>query len=472
MKVGSLRWLEASASQRWSSIKLHDVWLLLLRCFILILLAVALAQPVWVHQPKAQGQKAVYVGQELLYNSAREVVQPMVNSLLLRGYSLHTFTAGFPQIPQEAWQQLKNRTQDSTFSSHSNYWSLLPALATKYENPQDSVWLFTSDQQQHFAGTRPEALPENIRWLPIATTATADWLQAAVQTSPDSLLLLVGHSTREGNRYSRYHTSASARSIALPDKQQLRLQLTGDSLQASIGNSTSHVKVQTEPLQVSILASKAQQEEVPYLKAALQAIGSYTGQPISIIADTAKGDWVFWLQQTELPQSIKQRVPQGLQVWVQPGAESSTQKASMALADGSQAAVKQVSFGGDEAAGATALWATTGGEQLLSAAQIGKGMVYTFRSGFSPAWSELSQGGALPELLLPLLFQSPKATQHDLRAVDEQQLMPPVRTSVVAAVAPEAQRESLLKWVVLAAFVLFLIERFIAGRRSKYSHGS
>ena len=46
VKVGSLRWLEASASNRWSSIRLSNFWLLVLRCLILILLAVALAQPV------------------------------------------------------------------------------------------------------------------------------------------------------------------------------------------------------------------------------------------------------------------------------------------------------------------------------------------------------------------------------------------------------------------------------------------
>ncbi|WP_460880184.1 hypothetical protein [Pontibacter rugosus] len=54
-----------------------------------------------------------------------------------------------------------------------------------------------------------------------------------------------------------------------------------------------------------------------------------------------------------------------------------------------------------------------------------------------------------------------------MRALDEQQLMPTATATVMQAAAPEAQRAPLLKWVVLAAFMLFLMERFIAGRRSK-----
>ncbi|WP_025608528.1 BatA domain-containing protein [Pontibacter actiniarum] len=466
VKVGSLRWLEPSASKRWSSIKLNDVWLLLLRCLILILLAVALAQPVWVHQPKVQGQKVVYVGPELLYSSARASIQPTLDSLLQRGYTLHSYTSDFEKIPQEAWEQLKSRTQDSTLSNQSNYWSLLPALADKYKKPQDSVWLFTSDQQTFFAGARPEAIPENIRWIPVATTTTADWLQAAVQTSPDSLLLLIGQSTREDVSYSRYRIKASTQSINLSENQSLKLRLKGDSLLASTGNTSSQVKIQAEPLQVAVLASKSQQAEVKYLRAALQAISSYTSQPINLKPDITNADWLFWLQEEELPTSIKQAVSRGQNVWVQQRAKSSGLKASMATAAGNEVLVRQVSTG-SSAADATAIWTTQAIDALLSAQQIGSGRLYTFRSGFGPAWSELGESGQLPGLLLPLLFPQAEAARYDMRALDEQQLMPTATATLMKAATPEAEHAPLLKWVVLAAFMLFLIERFIAGRRSK-----
>ncbi len=464
MKVGSLRWLEASASNRWSSIKLSNFWLLVLRCLILILLAVALAQPVWERQAqKQQGKRAVVIGEELLYTSALAPIKPTIDSLLQRGYTLHRYTPNLEQIPQEAWQQISNRTQDSLVSSKYNYWSLLPVLAAKYKSPQDSVLLLTSDQQQYFAGTRPEAVPQHIRWIPVATAASITWLQAATQTTPDSLLLLLGHSSREGTKYSRYRTAASAQSINLPGNQKLQLQRQQDSLQATSSGHSSKVKIQAKPLQVAILAGEAQQAEVPYLSAALRTISSYTGLPIQVKADSAQADWIFWLRNEPLPQSINQQAKQGLQVWVQQGQEPQPVKTSLAGAGGTAIQVHQINQ--RKPLQQNQVWAAANGEPLLYAQEIGQGRIYTFRSGFAPAWSELGQSAQLPELLLPLLLPQPQAT-YDYRALDEQLLLPATRVQAAAASADETTREPLLKWFVLAAFVLFLIERIIASRRS------
>lgn len=464
MKVGSLRWLEASASNRWSSIKLSNFWLLVLRCGILILLAGALAQPVWEHQaPKQQGAKAIVVGEELLYTSAIKPIKPTIDSLLQRGYTLHTYTPDLEQIPQEAWQQIASRTQDSIVTGKYNYWSLLPALATKYKNPQDSVWLFTSDQQQYFSGTRPEAMPRHIRWLPVATDKSITWLQAAVQTSPDSLLLILGNSSREGTTFSKYKAAASAQSINLPGSQQLYLQRQQDSLQATFSGHSSKVRVHTEPLQVAILSDEAQQVEVPYLRAAIQAISSYTGLPIQVDADTSEANWVFWLRSEPLPESIHQQVKQGLQVWVQQGQKPESIKTSFTGAGG--ASIKMHQLNQQPPQQQNQAWTAANGEPILYAEAIGLGKVYTFRSGFSPAWSELGQSAQLPDLLLPLLLPQPQAT-YDYRALDEQQLLPESHLQAAPTSAAKTAQTPLLKWFVLAAFALFLIERIFASRRS------
>lgn len=466
MKVGSLRWLEASASNRWSSIKLSNFWLLVLRCLILILLAVALAQPVWEHQaPKQRGAKAIVVGEELLYTSALESIKPSIDSLLQRGYTLHKYTPDLEQVPQEAWKHISSRTQDSLVTSKYNYWSLLPALATKYKNPQDSVLLFTSDQQQYFAGARPEVMPQHIRWIPVTTNKSITWLQAAIQTSPDNLLLLLGHSSREGTSYSKYKAAASAQSINLPGNQQLHLQHLQDSLQATLSGHSSKAKAHIEPLQVAVLSDEAQQAEVRYLQAAIQAISSYTGLPIQIKADTTGADWVFWLRNEPLPQSINQQVRQGLQVWVQPGQKPQAVKTSLTGAGGTTIKIHQLSQQPSQQQ--NQVWTASNGEPILYAEAIGLGKVYTFRSGFSPAWSELGQSAQLPELLLPLLLPQPQAT-YDFRALDEQQLLPATHVQAASVSTAETAQTPLLKWFVFAAFALFLIERIIASRRTNF----
>ncbi|GAB3541503.1 hypothetical protein GCM10027443_40880 [Pontibacter brevis] len=466
--MGSLRWLEASASNRWSSIRLNNVWLLVLRCLILLLLAVALAQPVLVRPPKApESRKAVYVGQELLYASAaRQQLQPSIDSLLQRGYRLHTYTPDFAGISQEQWQRLSSSATDSAISGNANYWALLPVLEERHPRPQDSVWIFTSDQQRYYAGTRPAAVSENIRWIPVASEATATWLQTAVQTPSDSLLLFIGNGTREGITYSRHFVPATAQSITVNNKQ-VQLQRQDDTLQATLpGKNISQVRVQTEPLSVAVFADEAQQPELRYLQAALGAISSYTELPIAITtAQDTTADWVFWLQGGQVPAQLQQQVAeQGLKLWMQSPAEPRTIKASLTT-NGEEVAVNQVSETAAEDAQQT-IWATHSGEALLTVQQSGKGLIYHFRSGFSPAWSGLGQSAQLPELLLPLLFPTQEAGKYDVRALDEQQLKPVRELAVTTVAEPEAQRVSLLPWVVLAAFVLFLIERFIAGRRA------
>ncbi|MEJ8758382.1 BatA domain-containing protein [Pontibacter sp. H259] len=465
IKVGSLRWLEASASNRWSSIKLNNFWLLMLRCMILILLAVALAQPVWEHQAKKQeGAKAIVVGEELLYTSALKPIKPTIDSLLQRGYSLHSYTPKFKQIPQEKWQQISNRTQDSLVNGNYSYWSLLQALASKYKSPQDSVLLFTSDQQQYFVGSRPETLPQQIQWIPVATDKSISWLQTAIQTSPDSLLLILGHSSHEGSSYSRYIIATSAQSINLAGNQQLQLKHQQDTLQATISGHISKVKIQAEPLQIAILTDDAHQTELPYLKAVLQAISNYTGLPIKVKADTLDADWVFWLRNEQLPESINQKVRKGLQVWVQYNQKPQLIKTSLTGAGGTTIKVHQLSP--LQPSQGKQLWVTANGEPILNSRAVGQGNIYTFRGGFSPVWSELGQSAQLPELLLPLLLPQPPA-KYDLRAINEQQLFPAKHEQASAAGIPKAGQVSLLKWFVLVTFVLFLIERSIAGRRRK-----
>ncbi|MBC5993966.1 BatA domain-containing protein [Pontibacter cellulosilyticus] len=465
VKVGSLRWLEASASNRWSSIKLNNFWLLALRCLIFILLAVALAQPVLEHQAQKQkGAKAIVVGEELLYTSALKPIKPTIDSLLQRGYTLHRYTPNLEQVQQEEWQQISNRTQDSIVTSKYNYWSLLPALAEKYKLPQDSVWLFTSDQQQYFEGTRPETMPQHIRWIPVATDKSINWLQAAIQTTPDSLLLILGHSSREGTTYSKYKTTTSAQSINLPGNQQLQLRRQQDTLQATISGNSSNVQVQTEPLQVAILSEEAQQAEVRYIKAAIQAISSYTGLPIQVKADTAKADWIFWLRDEQVPTSINQQIKKGMQVWVQQGQNPQPLNTNLKGTGGTAIKVHQLSQ--PQPQQQNLVWTAANAEALLYYQTIGRGKVYTFRSAFSPTWSELGQSAQLPELLLPLLLPQPQAT-NDYRAIDEHQLLPVNQVKAASASTDKTTQTPLLKWFVLAAFVLFLIERIIANRRSK-----
>ncbi|MCP2043093.1 BatA domain-containing protein [Pontibacter sp. HSC-36F09] len=477
VKVGSLRWLEPSASKRWSSIKLNDVWLLLLRCCILLLLAGALAKPVWEGSPTTQQtKKAVFISQELLYSAALRDIKPTVDALLQRGYTLHRYTPNFEAIPAEAWPALSSNPIDSVVSS-GNHWGLLPALAQRYDQQQDSVWLFTSDQQRHFQGS-PTTLQENIRWVPVALVSTTNWVQAAYTLRSDSLLLISGQSNREGTKFNATKVAAIARETNI-NGSLVSLGMQGDSLTAQWGNSASQtVAIRNKPLRIGIAHDEAQQKEVQYLQAAVQAISRYTGIPIETHLITSadqpdtSANWLFWLSSGEAPDSWLEQVQEkGSKLWVQPASEPEPITAQLASAGIEKIRIKQLSAGianskaGVNLSEASIVWQTSVGEPLLFMEQFGLGKVYHFRSAFGPAWSQLGQSAQLPELLLPLLLPQPAASRYDARALDETQLKSTVTQPVSIKDKSEKQQFSLIPWLILLAFLLFIAERLITSKR-------
>ena len=469
MKVGSLRWLEASASRRWSSIRLSDVWLLVLRCCILILLAVALAKPVWEGVPATrQANRAVFISPELLHNAALRNIKPTVDALLQRGYTLHRYSPAFEPIPAEQWQARSSNPTDSIISN-GNYWALLPALAQRHPQPQDSVWLFTSDQQRYFAGT-PAPLQENIRWVPVPLEGSANWVQAAYAISSDSITLTLGHSTREGTTFSRTLVSAKAPSSNIQGLQ-VRLESEGDSLWAAWGsNKQQKVLVRKQPLQINIAHEKEQQAEVRFLRAAIQAISRYTGIPIKVQVIPATSppdtpaDWLFWLSSEEIPQTWLQQVgKQGTNLWVQPATEPAKTIAHLTTVAGPIKLHQLMAAPSSD--NHTAVWTSSDGETVLTKQPAGQGHVYYFRSGFTPVWSQLGQSAQLPELLLPLLLPQQAAFVYDARALDEEQLKLATQP-ITAHTVQEKQQYNLVPWVVLLAFILFLAERSIINKRA------
>ncbi|MBD1397322.1 BatA domain-containing protein [Pontibacter sp. JH31] len=471
VKVGNLRWLEPSASRRWSSIQLSDVWLLVLRCCILLLVAVALAKPVWEGAATSQqAQKAVLISPELLHSTAIRQIKPTVDNLLQRGYTLHRYTSTFEVIPAEAWQTLSGNPTDSVVSS-GNYWGLLPALAQRYDQAEDSVWLFTSDQQRHFSGT-PTALQENIRWVPVALESTTNWVQAAYSLSSDSLLLITGHSNREGTTYHSVTVAALAQETNI-NGSLVKLSPEGDSLTTQQGNSVPHrIEINKEPLRIGIAYDEGQQSEVRYLQAAVQAISHYTGIPIETqqISKTTPADtsaaWLFWLSSEEVPSTWLEQVQEkGAKLWVQSASEPTATTAQLASAGIEKISIHQLATTGIAPNNAYPIWQITTGEPLLSEQRLGLGKVYHFRSGFGPAWSQLGQSTQLPELLLPLILPEQAASHYDARALDETQLKPAMVQPISKQDKQERQQYSLIPWLVLLAFLLFLAERIITSKR-------
>ncbi|QNP53523.1 hypothetical protein H9L05_08150 [Hymenobacter qilianensis] len=124
----------------------------------------------------------------------------------------------------------------------------------------------------------------------------------------------------------------------------------------------------------------------------------------------------------------------------------------------------------------TAVWTDGSGQAVMSRRTEGRGQVYTLHTRLNPAWSGLPDSPELPALLLELL--QPSAPTLDLARNDQRVIAP---SQVQAAIqrssdsSENAPRKAvrpapdtftdLRAWAVLAAALLFGLERLLARRR-------
>lgn len=496
--VGSLRWLAAGANRRLRNLKLEQLWLLLLRAALLAVLAVAVAGPVWRQRlPASRG--VVLLSPAVAGNPALATLRPTIDSLRRRGYALRWLATGFPSISGARWRAAATGQPDSA----------LPTAAT---GPDASRWLWARAQQaaSTFAGqplfvVTPAGLPgfagphgplpANLTWQALADTTTASWL-AAAESVDDSLQLLLGRSRETGTAYRRVKVVKPhpGSPIRIAGMAPLRLQPNrnggNELVPATHLNPGEGVGVETEPLAITLYADPAYAADAWALEAALRAAALGLALPPQVRRVRERpsqlpSGWTFWLSDEPLPAGWQQGFRHTL--WREAAGPGVADTALLAATE--TAAMPITLFRrttGAPAAGAVPVWADGRGRPVLTRQPQGAGTVYQLHTRLHPAWSELADDPHLPARLLALLQPAPTddfaalqtpfsqaEARHDRRALDPAQLISDSRpglekpgAAILNMPAPAAFRVTDLRpWLVLAAGVLFLLERLLARRR-------
>lgn len=498
VQVGSVRWLEAAANRRLRSLKPEGLPLLLVRAAILGLLALALAEPGWL------GQSPPRRGQILLSPAASaealSSLRPSLDSLLGQGYELRELRPGLPLVPPDSQRaRLAGRgmatglAADTTAalgqSEPDNTWAQVQQAADSF--PNRPLEVVAPLLLRSFRGTRP-ALPTNVTWRP--TPAAPDsvvQLAAAWQPRPDSLLLLLMHSTETGTSFRRVRLgrlAAGANVRVLPAPAEVRyLSEAGQTiLRVTSPAGNYSVPVQPAPTRFYISYDAAHAPDARVFRAALQAAGSVApvapqitfSTAVPALTDSLAG--LFWLRSEPVPAGWRQRVRQGLQLWQEAAAPGTAAATSVAWPDGRPLRIQRHDTLSVPAAG-WALWQDAQGGPVLSVQPLGRGRLYQLHTRLAQPWSELADSPELPARLLPYLWPSPTVASAltDLRALDPAQVAAqPVLLSADSLVKPSAPavaaadrglRRDYTPWLVLAAGVLFGLERWLAARRSAHS---
>ncbi|MVN76519.1 hypothetical protein GO988_09305 [Hymenobacter sp. HMF4947] len=475
--VGSLRWLAAGANRRLRNLRLEQVLVLLLRAALLAVLALAIAGPAWRQaQPASRGQ--VLVSPALVGTGSLAAVRSTIDSLRRQGYGLRWLAAGFPAVAPADWRA--DSAGKSTYNAAAAatttwYWSRVQQASATFAG--QPLYVLTPATLAGFGGTHP-ALTGPLTWQALPTRHPETWLHSATAAA-DSLHLLVGRSDEATLTFQRVSVKqpTPGTTLQVNNLAPLGYNATGmPSLQPLPANGQPAVPVLPVALRVWVVAPGGTAADARYLRAALRAaaVGLPARLDLTVAPTppdtTTRPDWLFWLSEAPVPAVWRAQVRRGLHLWQQatgPGrADTTTLVAPEAAAPlGIWQRASQPRAGGQP------LWTDSRGRAVLTQQRLGAGATYYLATRLHPAWSALPASPALPALLLSLLAPTPTAASlapHDQRRFDAAQLpAPPVRAAVISGRAPGGFRLlDLRPWLVLAAGLLFALERWLAQRRA------
>jgi hypothetical protein len=436
LKVGSLAFLQQSSKQQSTSLKITDWLLLLIRCLLIILLALLLAKPQWQSTPKANTQKGwlvVDANQTLrTYHACKQVI----DSLVANNYELHLLQKGFPKFALADNNQLANDTIQA-----QAYWLLYQQLL----NTGANGYLFTDRQAQHFAGTAT-AINKRFKWISYSGKDTANkWLINAYTTYNDSVMVNIGRSTSTG-------TTIGNTTIAFKNGVQAALVLQGQQLSLTAKPSDT-ITIGTAT-QIMAIYTKEYSADAAYIKAALSAIKAFAKRKMQIVAtnnvaDLPKQmDWLFWLSDSPV---------------------ITTSKANNIVAYQAGKPMLQTTWLSHTDIGITKaitnhtdipIWQDGSGNYLLTINEQQPNS-YKLYTHFNPSWNDLVWHQQFPSLLAELLYKEPVVNSQDKREIDANTLKPSIENDAALQKILTTITD-ISQWIWLLAFALLLVERWLS----------
>ncbi len=500
VRVGSVRWLTATANRRLRNLRLEQWLLLLLRSAIVALLAAAVAEPRWRQPlPPRPVQGIVLLAPDVLQPDVLPALRPTVDSLRRRGYELRLLARGFRHLSAATWaspDSLASLTQPTRASENiatapeglpssatppDDYWARARQAADSF--PGRPLRVLSGARMQHFGGLRP-ALPTRLTWQSVPLPDSAAWLASATVLHPDTLHLLIGRSRDEATtfRTQRLPRPRTSGPLAVAGLAGLRYVVQSSDSATLQPPGQGAVPVQTAPLRVALHAAAAHTESARCLRAALRAAALGLAQPLELSIVTpqtplpTRPNWLFWLSDEPVPAAWNARVQAGAQLWqeaVGPGTAVATELDLADLVNAPAVGIRQLVATAPSYT-TEVLWQDGTGRPVLTRQPAGAGHAYRLHTRLQTAWSHLPDSPALPALLLDLLRPAaPQLDPHDMRQLDTRQLRAQLRPATAAAETrpaagwpPAFRVVDLRPWVMLAAAVLFALERAFAHRRA------
>ncbi len=467
LKIGSISLFGENTSKNSRSLKLTDWPLLILRCFIILLLAFLLSEPAWRQAIKNNGTKGWVLIEKEQLPQAYAQFKPSIDSAMKAGYKFHYFENGFPEAD---FDKAINGTSkiEKTKKPTNTYWPLLNAL--NQEVPSGfPVLLITDNQLNGFSGNRP-AIAYNLNWKTYnSPNSTATWLNRAYFTFTDSLKVITGKSTPHGITYNLQTLNP-----ALPNTV-FQTAITAGKPVLKFKNpdsDSSTIEIDTSKVRIGIFAD-TYTNDAAYIQAAIAAVQKYTSKKIEVQtlrsgAIPSSLNWIFWLSEKPLPKlppntsvlKYETGTVKKVASWIEFGNGNFSDKPAL-----SRRVVENNKNSKFEN-----IWSDGFGNGLL----VKENRAYHFYSHFDPDWNELVWNQDFPRQLLALVLGSDdigSKLRDDRRIIDKAQQLPQYISAKSTIAAAGYNETNLQNAFWLAIFLAFLTERWISHKKSPASNG-
>jgi hypothetical protein len=273
IKVGSLRHIQVSTTSRFKSLRLNELLLLLIRCLMIMWLALFLSGAT-CSSGNSPGKSWLLTEGGMHRN---QLVRPLIDSLTHEGFEWRTLTAGFPRY--DAADSITN----------GEYWD----LAEEVEDVDRGVVVISYNILERFTKKRP-AMPANVRWITVEPTAR-EFIAMATRLEGDSVAVRAGHSDAGATSYVTSKEISPGQWYTSP---------AGDTTRIRMGDT----------IRVAVVEGKDYTEDARVLKAVLRAAGAVPGIAITLTTP-ANADWTFWISKEEPVRPITSKT-----VLLRPGA--------------------------------------------------------------------------------------------------------------------------------------------------------
>jgi hypothetical protein len=443
LKIGSIAFLGDPSNQRSSSLRITDWPLLLLRCLLILCIALILAAPVYQAKLSAAERPGWILVEKSEFRNLWSKQRKQLDSLLAKGYEIHDFDVNF--------RKLELADTISVFSTSAEapltYFALLKQLEAQLE-PGRKVYLYVHNLATRFASKSP-ALHLDLYWnlLPAVRRDTS-WDSGTYRTIDQLIVRSTAHSSAAGTYYKT---------------ERMRTM------------DTAGYQIDTAAIQVQFYDDHGDTDG-RYVRAAVGALRQYTRRRIELrgignLQESKPNALVFWLSGKAPAATEISRLPQGTRLFQYAGGQ--VQSVASNIKDHNGVALEQSELYKRIAHGNSAgraIWSDASGAPVLNMETVQGKQVYKFYSRFRPDWNNLVWSDNMVLFLLPMVLPEANATaafKQDRRSLAEL-LNPKFRdTEQRTKTAPVVYvQKSISSWFWWVAFLLLILERWLSYRRN------